>query len=95
MQMHSSAILCIATIWFLIIWNTTFWILRISLCNFRHEWSTTGAHHSGVNRDEQIASYTSGQQVAEQDTHRAILWCNNYRSQIVGGVYSVGLRSIN
>ena len=56
--------------------------------------SHAGAHHRGIDRQEQVASSAGRQQVAEHDPHRSVFGGRDDRSEILRVVHRVGLCSI-
>ena len=50
-----------------------------------------GAHHGGVDRDEQVTACAGGQQVAEQDAYRPVLLGDDGRAKIVSWASSLAV----
>jgi glycine dehydrogenase subunit 1 len=60
-------------------------VLRVDLVRIHHHplvssGGRTGAHHRGINRDEQVAASVCRQQIAEQDAYRSVFLGNDCRA---------------
>ena len=68
------------------------WVIkreRLSHCQHVAFGGWPGAHHRGVDGDEQVAACAGGQQVAEQDAHRPVFLGDDGWSEIIGWAASL------